>query len=61
MIAEALLNHKSGVIRGVAAIYNKYDYAAEKRSAMQAWARYVESLVSDEPDSNIVPIRQGAL
>lgn len=38
-VVEALLNHKSGTISGVAAIYNRYDYAAEKREAAEAWAR----------------------
>lgn len=44
-VVEAILNHKSGTIRGVAAVYNRYDYAAEKRQALEAWGRYVESLL----------------
>jgi len=29
-VVEAVLNHKSGTIRGVAAVYNRYSYADEK-------------------------------
>jgi integrase len=55
-VTEAVLNHKSGSIKGVAAIYNRYDYAAEKRSALEAWARFVLSL--QRPADNIVRLPQ---
>ena len=32
-VVEAVLNHASGSVSGVAAIYNRHDYAAEKRAA----------------------------
>ena len=41
-VVEALLNHKSGTISGVAAVYNRHDYAAEKRAAAQAWANQLD-------------------
>ena len=43
-VTEAVLNHKSGKISGIAAVYNRYDYADEKRNALEAWARFVLSL-----------------
>lgn len=43
-IIEAILNHRNGRISGVAAIYNRYSYADEKRQALEAWARYVRQL-----------------
>jgi hypothetical protein len=36
-VTEALLNHRSGVVSGVAAIYNVYSYADEKREALEKW------------------------
>jgi integrase len=45
-VIEACLNHKSGAIRGVAAIYNRFNYASEKRHALDAWAQHVESIES---------------
>jgi integrase len=43
---EALLNHVSGVISGIARIYNKYSYWPEKRAALRAWGRYLDALVA---------------
>jgi integrase len=45
-VVEAALNHRSGSIKGVAAIYNRYSYDAEKRAAMDAWARHVEAMAN---------------
>jgi integrase len=37
-VIEALLNHISGHRAGVAGIYNRHAYAAEKRAALEIWA-----------------------
>lgn len=50
-VVEAILNHKSGKISGVAAVYNRHDYAAEKRSALFAWASQVEQLVKEAAEN----------
>jgi integrase len=55
-VVEALLNHKSGTIKGVAAVYNRYSYATEKRQALDAWARRLEAVVSGAEASNIVDL-----
>ena len=55
-VTEAVLNHRSGIIKGVARIYNRYDYAKEKAQALEAWGRYVEALVSDKPADNVVEL-----
>jgi integrase len=44
VVAEKLLNHKSGALQGVAATYNRHKYADEKRAAMEAWSAHVLSL-----------------
>jgi integrase len=43
-IIEAILNHVSGHRAGVAGIYNRARYLDEMRSALCAWAQYVEAL-----------------
>jgi integrase len=56
-VVEAVLNHKSGTIRGVAAVYNRYAYAAEKRHALEALARAIDAIVNGEPAaSNVVAL-----
>lgn len=54
-IVEAVLNHRSGTRRGVAGVYNRFDYADEKRAALDAWARYVAELIEGKAD-NVVPL-----
>ena len=54
-IVEAVLNHVSGAKRGVAGIYNRAQYAAEKRQALERWAEHVAALVAGKP-SNVVPM-----
>jgi hypothetical protein len=44
-VVEAVLNHVSGHKAGVAGVYNRSSYAAEKRDALALWARHVTALV----------------
>jgi integrase len=55
-VVEAVLNHKSGTIKGVAAVYNRYSYATEKRAALDAWARRLEAIVTGAAASNVVQL-----
>ncbi|WP_341872607.1 site-specific integrase [Sinorhizobium fredii] len=50
-VVEAVINHKSGTIKGVAAIYNRYEYLEEKRQALTAWADLVEQIVGEKTSS----------
>jgi integrase len=56
-IIEAVLNHVSGHKAGVAGIYNRATYAAEKRAALERWAEHVAALVEGRA-TNIVPLRK---
>jgi integrase len=47
-VVEAVLNHRSGSRRGVAGVYNRFDYAEEKRHALESWARQVAATVDDQ-------------
>jgi integrase len=40
-IADAILNHKGGMVSGVAAVYNRYGYLEERRQALQIWENHV--------------------
>jgi len=44
-IIEACLNHKSGVISGVAGVYNRHEYAEEMREALDAWSKKLEEIL----------------
>lgn len=43
-VTESVLNHKSGTIRGVAAVYNRHQYLQERERALTLWANYVITL-----------------
>lgn len=43
-VVEKVLNHISGTISGVAAVYNRYGYDREKREALDAWGEYLARL-----------------
>ncbi|MDE3766140.1 tyrosine-type recombinase/integrase [Sinorhizobium meliloti] len=53
-VIEAVLNHKSGTIKGVAAVYNRHDYYEEKRAALVLWERRVKAIIAAKPRSNAV-------
>lgn len=43
-VVEKILNHVSGTISGVAAVYNRYGYDTEKRDALDRWGAYLDDL-----------------
>lgn len=53
-VTEAVLNHVSGSRSGVAGVYQRHDWAAEKRAALAAWAAHVEALLKGAEQTNIV-------
>lgn len=54
-VTEAVLNHVSGTAGGIVSVYQRHDYADEKRAALDAWARFVGDLVQGTAD-NVVRI-----
>jgi integrase len=59
-VTEAVLNHISGKASGIVGVYQRHDWADEKRAALDAWAAHVAGLVEGTPmTSNVVPIRSG--
>jgi integrase len=53
-VVEKLLNHVSGSFAGIVGVYQRHSFADEKRSAMAAWARHVEAIVSGETAADVV-------
>jgi hypothetical protein len=64
-VVDKILNHVSGAIRGVAAVYNRFEYLEDRQKALEAWGNFVDNLVSPvRAGSNILemkPGRHGAL
>jgi integrase len=53
-VTEAVLNHISGSRSGVAGVYQRHNWASEKREALDNWGRALERLLSD-PGGSLVP------
>ena len=58
-VTEAVLNHVSGTAGGIVSVYQRHDFADEKRAALKAWGRFVADLVEGKPD-NVVRLLEGA-
>ncbi len=59
-VTEAVLNHVSGSRAGVAGIYQRHDWAAEKQAAVQAWANHVSRLLTGSDHGNVVRLEARA-
>jgi integrase len=56
-VADILINHRAKKKGGVAAVYNRYQYMAERKAALELWCRHFDELLSGKPaPSNVVPI-----
>jgi integrase len=55
-VVDKVLNHASGTIQGVAAVYNRFAYIDERRAALEAWCQYITNLVTPGAE-NIVAFR----
>lgn len=59
-VTEAVLNHISGSRAGIVGVYQRHDWANEKRAALDAWAAHIASLVADRPaDGNVIRAQFG--
>jgi integrase len=44
-VIEKVLNHVSGSFAGIVGVYQRHEFADEKRAALEKWAEHVERLV----------------
>jgi hypothetical protein len=45
-VADKILNHQAGTISGVAAVYQRHDFLAERRTALDLWGAHVERVLT---------------
>jgi hypothetical protein len=56
-VTEAVLNHISGSRGGIAGVYQRHDWAAEKRAALDAWAAHVLAIAEQRTTAeNVVKL-----
>ncbi len=55
-VADKILNHQRGTISGVAAIYQRYEFEAERRQALDLWGAHVGNLSAGTVSDNVIPL-----
>jgi integrase len=56
-VIEAVLGHVGGSRSGIVGVYQRHSFDAEKRAALEAWAREVERIVDGKP-AKVLPLRR---
>src|SRR5262252_8021523 len=46
-VADKILNHQSGTISGVAAVYQRHEFIAERQAALDVWGAHVSELFEE--------------
>jgi integrase len=59
-VVDRVLNHTSGTIRGVARVYNRFEYRDERKAALEAWGRKIDSITSGHAPGNVVSLREAS-
>ena len=54
-VTELILNHRAASLKGVARVYQRYDFAKEQRRALERWADHVADMVEGKR-SNVVKL-----
>ena len=53
---EKILNHRSGSFAGIVSVYQRHDFADERRRALEAWGAHVERLIGHKT-AKVVALR----
>jgi integrase len=60
-VTEQVLNHVSGSRAGIVGVYQRHDFASEKRAALDAWGAHVLAVVEGRAAmGNVVTLRESA-
>ena len=46
-VADKILNHQSGTISGVAAVYQRHDFRTERKHALDRWGAHIADIVEE--------------
>src|SRR3954463_12852619 len=46
-VADKILNHQSGTISGVAAVYQRHEFPSERRQALDLWGSHISKILDD--------------
>jgi hypothetical protein len=47
-VADKILNHQSGTISGVAAVYQRHEFLNEREEALRRWGQHIATLTATQ-------------
>lgn len=53
-VVEKALNHTSGNFRGIVGVYQRHSFTDEKRTALEAWGRFISDIINAQAGSSVV-------
>ena len=59
-IADKILNHQAGTISGVAAVYQRHDFLAERRAALDEWGAHLHRIIASMPHQGRIGLQSVA-
>ena len=59
-VADKILNHQSGTISGVAAVYQRHNFLDERNDALERWGAHIAKIVVDASSNRKDAIRRVA-
>jgi integrase len=59
-VADKVLNHQAGTISGVAAVYQRHEFLAERREALERWGTHLVRIVAEASGESRGEIRRAA-
>jgi integrase len=51
-VADKILNHQSGTISGVAAVYQRHEFMEERKKALGLWGEHVNCIIRGKPKAD---------
>lgn len=55
-VTEAILNHVSGSRSGIVGVYQRHQWTDEKRAALDAWARRLDTIINGGSPANVIEL-----
>jgi integrase len=59
-VADKILNHQSGTISGVAAVYQRHQFLTERKAALDRWGAHVSRIISKASSGQPTNLRRVA-
>jgi hypothetical protein len=56
-VADKILNHQSGTISGVAAVYQRHEFLAERQAALYLWGAHIGHLLRGISDDRRMDLK----